>query len=266
MRYFDRAFALADKILKTDPENPYAGICEEIKNKLEKRGFGTKERIALLRKELTIPYVWEVQVKCILTNQQKSAIDNNKSETANNFDYDQCVKETANLSENEKIEYFDKKMLTLRFHPTRAKALSKNLEFFKNNGDELLKKLKELRKEATSAPVPNKEKMLRLEREVADYLEKHLDQVSYKTSRNILQMLGLSHYVIPIDSRVAEEASDLGIAVGNLQNKKVYVDVENRLIQLAESVKISSSQLDGYLFFHRELESAINKLKEMLHK
>lgn len=80
---------------------------------------------------------------------------------------------------------------------------------------------------------------LKKEREVADYIRESFMGIGFKESRNIIQMMGLSQYVIPLDSRVMKVLSTNGGIEMPKQKKPLksqygYCAIEDQINELCE--------------------------------
>lgn len=263
MQVFSQTFDLANKLAKSIPNDKSVKTLRGIEENLKRRKQGTPERKKLASGDLTPSKLWLIQVIAIMAVQQKSSINGKFEDLAKkNFRYGPSLSHTKSLDLEERTKYFEGKFDTKRLMNKKSKGFAKNIEYFRKNGHGLVNKIKELQRLATSKKITDKQELLDLEREVACQLD-ILKEVGPKTARNILQMLGLTHYVVPIDSRLSKLAGDFGITIGGLGEEEDYVDTEDQFIQLAESVSICPSELDGYLFFCKELKGALRKIKEM---
>lgn len=87
-----------------------------------------------------------------------------------------------------------RKLKGIRYTNKKPESIARCMDILQEKWEEIKKYLETIRSSTT----------LEKEREVADYLRKTFkgNQIGLKQSRNIIQMLGLSQYVIPLDSRV----------------------------------------------------------------
>lgn len=96
------------------------------------------------------------------------------------------------------------------------------------------------------------------ERATADYLADRFVGLGPKQARNLLQVLGLTRYEIPIDSRVAKWLRSLGfpvpVSASALSDHDYYCFVLDGVQRLCEAVGVFPCVLDGAVFasFHRE--------------
>lgn len=115
-----------------------------------------------------------------------------------------------------------------------AAALSYNIKWLKESGwDRLLDMLKDL--EANHAA----EK----ERTVARFVAQTFKEVGPKQSRNILQMLGLTRYEIPLDSRFTRWLNEAGFPIQ--LNAKLFSDEEFYSFVI-DAVKSLCAEVDLY--------------------
>jgi hypothetical protein len=137
----------------------------------------------------------------------------------------------------------------------RGKTISNNLQRIMNNltaGEwpTLLEHLNTLRRYTTKYK----------ELQVVKYLQQSAGVDSKKTypglgpkqARNLIQSMGLSRYVIPLDSRVMRTLSDLGCMFvpgsTGLADEAVYQFVEEGLQEAAKRLGIYPCELDAYAF------------------
>jgi len=102
------------------------------------------------------------------------------------------------------------------------------------------------------------------ERNVSNYLAKHLDGIGPKQSRNILQMIGLTKFEIPLDSRFIKWLNNFGFPIP-LHSKlfdypPFYEYINDIIINLCESADIYPCQLDAAIF------ASFNKVKDKDNK
>jgi hypothetical protein len=91
-----------------------------------------------------------------------------------------------------------------------------------------------------------------LEREVARDLASRLQGIGPKQSRNLLQMLGLSRYEVPLDSRVTKWLNSFGFpvrltAVG-LSDEAYYEFISDGFQELCRSAEVLPCLLDAAIF------------------
>jgi thermostable 8-oxoguanine DNA glycosylase len=90
------------------------------------------------------------------------------------------------------------------------------------------------------------------EREVANFIDDTFWGFGPKQSRNLLQMLGLTRYVIPIDSRVLKWIKDIGFPVpsssGLLGYRDYFEFIEDALNELCHRAGVYPCILDAAVF------------------
>lgn len=100
------------------------------------------------------------------------------------------------------------------------------------------------------------------ERSVARYVRENFYQIGLKQSRNIIQMMGLSQYVTPLDSRIVsilkeykgiEHIPDEKVALkAALQNESWYLGIEDQLNELCVKLGVKPCILDACAFVSKE--------------
>lgn len=155
--------------------------------------------------ELPLPFIsrdtiWEVQFDCLLTTQQrsgpKSSVTRLMHEKPFPFSYSICT-------EQKDAAVFVTKTLRshrgIRFCDRIGQYVGSNYAWFNNGGwkkfENLINPLIEQRKRM---PKPEDQKA---ERKASEGLRTHLLGIGPKQARNYLQLLGLTRYELPIDSR-----------------------------------------------------------------
>lgn len=196
---------------------------------------------------LTKESCWKTFVACEISSQQKSGKSSRVDEFLNSNNdvviYERCKKLNAEqISEqlkNGKIRWPNK----------RGEYLIENMKMLENGEwNILLNKLKIL----------NAEHSINEEKDVAKYLSSNFKGIGLKQSRNFIQMLGLSQYEIPIDSRVIKILKTCGVenlpSAGDLQNKKKYLCIEKEIQTACEKLKTQPCILDACFFASFETE------------
>lgn len=93
---------------------------------------------------------------------------------------------------------------------------------------------------------------LEKERAVADFIRKHFKGIGRKQSRNIIQMMGLSKYVLPIDSRVMKKIKELSGLSLKESLEKNYLLIEDRLQEICKSIGVYPCIFDACAFCSQE--------------
>jgi hypothetical protein len=90
------------------------------------------------------------------------------------------------------------------------------------------------------------------EREVAEWLRQEFRGLGPKQSRNFLQVLGLSQYEIPIDSRITKWLNDFGFPVAltstALSDPAYYAFVADGFRELSRTADVAPCILDAAIF------------------
>lgn len=93
---------------------------------------------------------------------------------------------------------------------------------------------------------------IKQERSAANFIEDRFVGFGPKQARNLLQMLGLTRYEVPIDSRVARWLRDFGFPVplsaASLNDRAYYEFVEDGLQTLCQACGIVPCVLDAAVF------------------
>jgi hypothetical protein len=160
-----------------------------------------KDNISLPAPEINRRIIWECMFDCLLSTRQKSgpgspiAIFQNQNPYP--LAYELCVQQ-------EDVENFIRTQIytnpSIQYRNKIAKFAAFNLTWLEKYGgwekiDEWVKPLKEQR---SMNPDPIHQ---RAERDVAHKFDEYFKGIGPKQSRNYLQLLGLTRYEIPIDSR-----------------------------------------------------------------
>jgi hypothetical protein len=123
-----------------------------------------------------------------------------------------------------------------------ASELEANWEIISLEWSEVREKLGYL------APRRNK----RRERYVATYLNEKFKGLGPKQSRNLLQMLGLTRYEIPLDSRITQWLNDFGFPItlgaAALADKYFYEFVLDSVQELCDRASVYPCILDAAIF------------------
>lgn len=187
--------------------------------------------------------VWEKMVACLLTTQQRSGPDSPISRfMARPFPlrWEVCV-------EPESLAEFARDLMAdfggIRRSTTIGKQMATNMQKIQGpTWETTLEKLDALRTGVEAG----------VEREAADFIDDTFAGFGPKQSRNLLQMLGLSRYEIPIDSRITKWLNTQGFPVkltaGPLQDQHYYAFVSDGFQQLAAACGIFPCLLDAAIF------------------
>ena len=188
--------------------------------------------------------VWNALVTCLLTTQQKSgpksAVARFNQTKPFPLEYGPCAKKRS-------LAKFVQKTLStfggLRRFNVIAVQIAANCAYLKAGGwNELIEHLEQVR----AKPNPT------TERRAAEFLDEHIKGFGPKQSRNLLQMLGLSRYEIPIDSRITKWLNDFGFPItltaNALQDRNYYNMIGDGFQQLCRTARIKPCALDAAIF------------------
>ena len=213
--------------------------------------FKDKERVVrchnknVLRKDVVISKeeFWRCFVIAMLTTQTKSgegsALEGFLKTKPNILSYNYCIA----LEGVEDIEREIPKNAT-RFWNKACLNISEAIGKFKNglwNDVKIL--LSAIETDTT----------LEKERDIVDFIRKNFKGIGRKQSRNIIQMMGLSKYVLPIDSRVVKKIEELSsITLNKKLLEKNYVQIENRVNEICKRIDIHPCIFDACTFSSQE--------------
>lgn len=167
-----------------------------------------RENVKQPAPELTRTRVWEAHLAAQLTSQQRSGPDSAVTRflrTSAALSLDRCY---AADDVEDYVATTLSKFGGLRFHNTIGDALATNLQLLdadeKQGWTELESRLAALRELRRQEPAPMHASQ---ERDVCRFIKDELGgeglhRIGSKQSRNLLQMLGLTRYEIPLDSRI----------------------------------------------------------------
>ncbi len=95
-------------------------------------------------------------------------------------------------------------------------------------------------------------KTQRVERDVSVFLSEKLKGIGPKQSRNLLQMIGLTKYEIPIDSRITKWLNSFGFPIRlsstALSDEAYYEFVNDAVIAICEKINVYPCELDAAIF------------------
>lgn len=223
-----------------------------------------KDNISFPPPDINREIIWECMFDCLLSTRQKSgpkspiAVFQNQKPYP--LAYDDCLKQTdveefirTQISTNPSIQYKNK----------IAKFAAYNLKWLeKHNGwDQINEWLKPLIEQRKGNPEPHHQ---RVEREVSHKFDEYFKGIGPKQSRNFLQLLGLTRYEIPIDSRFVNwiTANQFplffeGVPISSLDRNTIntrlstlywYDSILDKLQELSGKCGILPVVLDGCVF------------------
>lgn len=191
---------------------------------------------------------WRAMVHCPLTTQQRvgpgSAVDNFSRLEPFPLSYEECIAQTN-------LQSYAEKTLSdfggIRRWRKIAEAIAVNMNQLEREGlwGPTLEKLNKL---CMNQPIS-------VERETADFIQKHFREFGPKQSRNLLQGqgLGLTRYEIPLDRRVIQwfnNSFDFPVRLSGkpLADRDYYVFVLDGIQQLCEQSGVYPCLLDAAIF------------------
>ena len=188
--------------------------------------------------------IWWALVACRLTSQQRSGPKSPVFRFLTSVPFPLELPVVAAESDR---EIFIQRIIArsggIRFSSKIAEDLSRNLQLLEDGEWERLGgHLDVLRAPHEAAQ----------EREVADYLADTFRGLGPKQSRNLLQILGLSQYEIPIDSRITKWLNQFGFPVrltaGALSERAYYEFVSDGVQALCRACDVHPCVLDAAIF------------------
>jgi N-glycosylase/DNA lyase len=86
--------------------------------------------------------------------------------------------------------------------------------------------------------------------EIREWLVENFKGIGWKEASHFLRNLGYKNFAI-IDRHVLKTLKEFGVIekIPKYLNKKTYLEIENKLRELANKLKISLAELDFYLFY-----------------
>ena len=188
--------------------------------------------------------VWHAIVACLLTTQQRSGPKSRVSQflTSSPFplSLDACRAgpNVTTLAQKVLAEYRG-----IRFAPKIASQLAGNLEWFDSR---FWPKVDEILRQLLTADD------FLVERRAARFIDHEFYGFGPKQSRNLLQMLGLTRYEIPLDSRVARWFNEFGFPVklspGALADEGTYEFLSDGIRELCGRAGVLPCVLDAAVF------------------
>ncbi len=194
----------------------------------------------------TSDHFWRAMVACLLTTQQKagptSPISRFISTEPFPLAYSVCV------SHQEDVEAFVSSVLKefggIRRFDRIAGEIAENLKCVYGDNWQSLSTL-------LSSLVPSDG--IQSERRVARYLDEYLSGFGPKQSRNLLQLLGLTMYEIPLDSRVMKWFNEkmwapLELGPQSLADPGIYEFILDGIQELCRQAEVYPCVLDAAIF------------------
>lgn len=194
-RFSEEEISSIQEIITTQADNPF----------VQKR---REHNVNKAEKNISETEFWNAHLTALLTSQQRSGPDSHVSQFVKNEIHSLSLRQCRNSNN---ISHFVSRTLKehggIRYYNKIGNACEKNLERLDSGGwTELWNELDKLIEIRTREPI---EADFATERQVATFLSDRfagdgLHQVGSKQSRNLLQILGLTRYEIPLDSRITK--------------------------------------------------------------
>ena len=192
---------------------------------------------------LTKEFLWQNIIVCLLTSQQKSGPKSRVSLfcAIKPLNLNFCLDNLNNLELEAQIVL--QKFGGLRRSTIIAEHLKENLKNLINNDWKILQIIND---ENIGLNEKQKEKFL------AEIVQQEIKGFGPKQSRNFLQILGLTKYEIPIDSRISDWLNNFNFPVkltsAGLSDPYYYQFISEGIQELCEKAKIYPCLLDAAIF------------------
>lgn len=203
-----------------------------------------KRNIEKISPKVTKEEFWIAMVSCLLTTQQRSGPTSRITKFINSRPFPLEYGFYKNSADTKSFAEFE---LTnfggIRRSKIIGKELSANFKWLENGGWEQVFDIVDNLLKNTSVET---------ERESAKLIMEHLHGFGPKQSRNLLQMLGLTKYEIPIDSRITKWLTDFGfpikLSATALGDENYYNFVQDGFRKLCEASNIYPCVMDAVIF------------------
>jgi len=199
--------------------------------------------------------IWEVQFDCLLTTQQRSGSDSQVARLMHEkpfpLSYSVCSEQTNIADFVTRTLY---KFGGIRFCNKIGWYAGYNYKRFSNGGwDKFEEKISPLVEQRKRIPIIDDQ---RIERKVSETLRVSLMGIGTKQARNYLQLLGLTRYEIPIDSRFLSWFKEFEVPITIKQNAlsspKIYNAVQDKIQELCIDAEILPCILDACVFARKD--------------
>ncbi|WP_313032341.1 hypothetical protein [Soonwooa sp.] len=194
--------------------------------------------------------IWKSIVVCLLTSQQNSSAESpiSRFSGSKNFplDLEICKLQSKNLEKFVAKELKD--FGGIRFYDRIANLLTKNFEYLEKSDWKIFDGISKI---LTQNNDPKSQ--IQMERDCAKKIQDNLKGFGPKQSRNLLQILGLTVYEIPIDSRIAKWLNTkldfpLTVSATTLQDLNFYNFVSDAIQNLCEKANVKPCLFDASVF------------------
>jgi len=194
--------------------------------------------------EVTKDEFWIAMVSCLLTTQQRSGPTSRITQFINSrpfpLEYELC-KSSADIQSL--VEDVLTKFGGIRRAKTIGEESDVNFKWLESGGWEQVFGIVSTLLETSSVEV---------ERESAKVIMDNLRGFGPKQSRNLLQMLGLTKFEIPIDSRITKWLTDFGfpikLSATALGDENYYNFVQDGFRKICEACDIYPCVMDAVIF------------------
>lgn len=195
--------------------------------------------------------IWKSIIVCLLTSQQNSSAESPISKFSRQkpfpLDLATCISKSENLEKfiSNELKHFG----GIRFYDRIAYLLTKNYEYLQRSNWVLFEEVNTI----LTQNFISSEVQIKAERECAGKIQENLKGFGPKQSRNVLQMLGLTMYEIPIDSRITRWLNDelafpITVSVTPLQDVNFYNFVSDAIHSLCEKTNVKPCMFDAAVF------------------
>lgn len=229
-------------IHESDKEKAKQFYSSMVSNKLVQKR--TNDNIKNRPTAISRKQIWVALVTALLTSQQRSGPNSAIAIILNERPFPLAL---STIDGQADIKTYIAETLQrykgIRNYNRIAQYLTENYDWLNNNGwKEIQNKIDQLINESD----PQKE------RDVSNYLISKLKGIGPKQSRNLLQMLGLTKYEIPLDSRIMKWLNSFGFPIKlnstGLSDSAFYEFVGDGVIALCKEIGIYPCELDAAIF------------------
>ncbi len=201
------------------------------------------------RSAVNVDRFWKGLLVGLLTTQQRSGPS---SAVARFFSRDPFPLPYHRCLRSSNVKQLALRTLTehggIRRTETLAEQISTNLAYLRSTGWSVV--LPQLRALETRSPRADEPR--RREQRAADVLASAFVGIGPKQSRNVLQLLGLTQYEIPIDSRITSWLNDFGfpfrLSAQALSDPSYYAVVSSGIQKLCARAGVLPCVLDAAIF------------------
>lgn len=195
--------------------------------------------------------IWKCIIICLLTSQQNSSAESPISRYSRQkpfpLELEDCKSNSKNLENyiSSSLKHYG----GIRFYDRISTLLTKNFEHLQKNEWQFFDEIFKILTNNNS----NSESRIILERDCAKKIQDNLKGFGPKQSRNLLQILGLTIFEIPIDSRISKWLNDelgfpITVSAITLQDINFYNFVSDAIQQLCEKANVKPCLFDASVF------------------